>query len=73
MPFTLATQAPKPTTPEPNKSLDGFALLRRLAEIGSDLPVIVMTGHGDVPIAVRALKAGAVDFLEKPFDDEHLI
>ena len=53
--------------------LDGLALQRRLHEQGSRLPVIVMTGHGDVPIAVEALKAGAVDFLEKPFDDEHLL
>jgi two-component system response regulator FixJ len=53
--------------------LDGLALQRRLTEAGVTLPVIVMTGHGDVPIAVAALKAGALDFLEKPFDDERLI
>jgi two-component system, LuxR family, response regulator FixJ len=53
--------------------LDGLALQRRLAEIGIRLPVIVMTGHGDVPIAVEALKAGATDFLEKPFDDGQLL
>jgi two-component system response regulator FixJ len=53
--------------------MDGLTLLRRLGEAGIRLPVIVMTGHGDVPIAVEALKAGAVDFLEKPFDDERLI
>jgi two-component system response regulator FixJ len=53
--------------------MDGLALQRRLAEAGVTLPVIVMTGHADVPIAVAALKAGAVDFLEKPFDDERLI
>lgn len=53
--------------------IDGLALQRRLAELGSHLPVIVMTGHGDVPIAVQALKTGAADFLEKPFDDEHLL
>jgi len=53
--------------------LDGLALQRRLNEAGVRLPVIVMTGHGDVPIAVAALKAGAADFLEKPFDDERLI
>lgn len=53
--------------------IDGLALQRRLAELGSRLPVIVMTGHGDVPIAVEALKKGAKDFLEKPFDDEHLL
>jgi two-component system response regulator FixJ len=53
--------------------VDGLALQGRLNEAGTPLPVIVMTGHGDVPIAVAALKAGAVDFLEKPFDDERLI
>jgi two-component system response regulator FixJ len=53
--------------------LDGLALQRRLTEAGVTTPVIVMTGHADVPIAVAALKAGAVDFLEKPFDDERLI
>ena len=53
--------------------MDGLALQRRLAEQRLRLPVIVMTGHGDVPVAVEALKAGALDFLEKPFDDEHLL
>jgi two-component system response regulator FixJ len=53
--------------------MDGLALQRRLAEAGVPLPVIVMTGHGDVPIAVEALKAGASDFLEKPFDDTQLL
>ncbi len=53
--------------------MDGLTLQRRLSEIGCRLPVIIMTGHGDVPIAVEALKAGAADFLEKPFDDRHLL
>jgi len=53
--------------------LDGLALQRRLQELGSRLPLILMTGHGDVPMAVAALKAGAVDFLEKPFDDAKLL
>ncbi len=53
--------------------IDGLELQRRLAELGVRLPVIVMTGHGDVPIAVEALKAGAADFLEKPFDDSQLL
>jgi two-component system, LuxR family, response regulator FixJ len=53
--------------------LDGLELQRRLADLGVRLPVIVMTGHGDVPIAVEALKAGAADFLEKPFDDTQLL
>ncbi|TSD85483.1 response regulator transcription factor [Mycobacterium sp. KBS0706] len=53
--------------------MDGLTLQQKLVERGIALPVIVMTGHGDIPIAVQALKAGAVDFLEKPFDDELLI
>lgn len=53
--------------------IDGLTLQRRLAELGNRVPVIVMTGHGDVPIAVEALKTGASDFLEKPFDDQHLL
>jgi two-component system response regulator FixJ len=53
--------------------MDGLELQRRLAETGARLPVIVMTGHGDVPIAVEAMRAGAADFLEKPFDDEQLL
>ena len=50
--------------------IDGLELLRRLKAAGSSLPVIVMTGHGDVTLAVEAMKAGAVDFIEKPFDDD---
>jgi two-component system response regulator FixJ len=53
--------------------LDGLELQRRLTQLGVRLPVIVMTGHGDVPIAVAALKAGASDFIEKPFDDVQLL
>jgi len=53
--------------------MDGLTLQQTLVARGIGLPVIVMTGHGDIPIAVQALKAGAVDFLEKPFDDELLI
>ncbi len=52
---------------------DGLALQRRLVELGINLPVIVMTGHGDVPMAVEAMKVGAVDFIEKPFDDAVLL
>ncbi|MEI9891832.1 MAG: response regulator [Caulobacteraceae bacterium] len=50
--------------------MDGLTMLERLRQKGVTLPVIVMTGHGDVPMAVAAMKAGAADFLEKPFDDE---
>jgi two-component system response regulator FixJ len=53
--------------------MSGIDLLRELRKKGSPLPVIVMTGHGDVPLAVEAMKLGAFDFLEKPFDDEVLI
>lgn len=53
--------------------VDGLELQRRLNALNIGLPVIVMTGHADVPLAVKAMKAGAVDFLEKPFDDEALL
>lgn len=53
--------------------LSGIDLVRRLRDRGVAHPVIVITGHGDVPLAVEAMKAGAVDFLEKPFDDEALL
>jgi len=53
--------------------LSGLDLLRRLRELNIGVPVIVMTGHGDVPLAVEAMKGGAADFLEKPFDDEALL
>lgn len=53
--------------------LDGFDLLRCLKEQRFGGPVLVMTAHGDVSTAVRAMKAGAVDFIEKPFDDVALL
>jgi len=55
--------------------IDGIELLRQLnsASPARKLPVIVMTGHGDVPLAVEAMKLGALDFLEKPFEDDRLV
>lgn len=53
--------------------LSGIDLLRRLKEMEMPVPVIVITGHADVPLAVEAMKFGAVDFLEKPFDDDALV
>jgi len=53
--------------------MDGLQLVRESRGIDPDLPIIVITGHGDVPLAVEAMKIGAADFIEKPFDDEHLI
>jgi two-component system, LuxR family, response regulator FixJ len=53
--------------------LDGLELLRRLREGGFRRPVVVMTAHGDISTAVRAMKAGAADFVEKPFDDGLLL
>lgn len=53
--------------------IDGIELLKRLKADGSPFPVVIMTGHGDVPLAVEAMKLGAMDFLEKPFEDDRLI
>lgn len=53
--------------------LDGLALQRRLAERGSSRPIIFLTGHGDIPASVRAIKAGAIDFLTKPVAGETLL
>ncbi|MEI6987141.1 MAG: response regulator [Rhodospirillaceae bacterium] len=53
--------------------MDGMELFRRLGELAPGFPVVILTGHGDVPMAVEALKAGAVDFIEKPFDPDRLL
>jgi two-component system response regulator DctR len=53
--------------------MSGLELFDRLLELGNRLPVIFLTGHGDVPMAVSSLKKGAFDFVEKPFDDNELV
>ena len=53
--------------------MSGLELQRALAEQSINLPVIILTGHGNVPVAVQAMKAGAVDFIEKPFNNELLL
>ena len=53
--------------------MSGLELQDELTALGSEIPVIIITGHGDVPTAVRAMKQGAVDFIEKPFSDQILL
>jgi two-component system response regulator FixJ len=53
--------------------MSGMDLLRRLRDLDFNLPVIVITGHGDIPLAVEAMKSGATDFIEKPFEDEAIL
>jgi len=53
--------------------MSGLELVRELKRRGSALPIVVMTGHADVPMAIEAMKAGVVDFIEKPFDDDVLL
>jgi FixJ family two-component response regulator len=53
--------------------MSGLDFQERLAELGVQLPVVLMTGHGDIPMSVRAMKAGAVDFLPKPFRDQEML
>ncbi len=54
-------------------AMSGLALQERLNELGFRIPVIMLTGHGDVPMAVQAMKAGAVDFIQKPYRDQALL
>jgi len=53
--------------------MDGMELQEALVERGSDLPIIFVTGHGDVPLAVEAMRQGAVDFIEKPYREDQLL
>ena len=53
--------------------IDGIEFLKRMKAGHSPFPIVIMTGHGDIPLAVEAMKLGAVDFLEKPFEDDRLI
>jgi two-component system, LuxR family, response regulator FixJ len=53
--------------------MDGLELQQKLSKLHADVPVIVITGHGDVPLAVKAMKAGALDFIEKPFPDNVIL
>ncbi len=53
--------------------LNGLELQKRMAEVGLEIPVVFLTGHGTIPASVKAMKAGAVEFLTKPFDDEELL
>lgn len=53
--------------------VSGLEFQEHLAELGVRLPVVLMTGHGDIPMSVRAMKAGAVDFLPKPFRDQDML
>ena len=53
--------------------LSGLDLQKRMAEVAMDIPIVFLTGHGNIPSSVQAMKAGAVEFLTKPFDDEELL
>jgi FixJ family two-component response regulator len=55
------------------KGLSGLDLQKRMAETGMEIPIIFITGHGDIPMTVQAMKAGAVEFLAKPFRDQDML
>ena len=53
--------------------LSGLDLQKRMAEVGLEIPIVFLTGHGNIPASVQAMKAGAVEFLTKPFDEQDLL
>ena len=53
--------------------MSGLALEAKLAEMGADIPIVFISGHGDIPMAVNAIKRGAVDFVPKPYQEQHLL
>ena len=53
--------------------INGFELQQELGTKDVQIPIIFLTGHGDIPMSVRAIEAGALEFLTKPFEDEHLL
>lgn len=55
------------------EGMDGISLIEALLRQGVGLPIVVVTGHGDVPLAVRAMRAGATDFVEKPYSEERIL
>lgn len=55
------------------RGMDGLSLIEALTRRGVGLPVVVVTGHGDIPLAVRAMRAGAQDFIEKPYSEERIL
>ena len=71
----------RPRTEAPNclildlqlPGLSGLDLQKRMAEVGLEIPIVFLSGHGNIPATVQAMKAGAVEFLTKPFDDEELL
>ena len=53
--------------------LSGLDLQKRMAEVGLEIPIVFLTGHGNIPVSVQAMKAGAVQFLTKPVDEKELL